>query len=339
MPYSLQILATSGNKLELTVATFIMIGGGILWGQLIGTFCGVFSQLNPSTRNFREDLSSLNTFMAKMSLPTEMRFRLREYLFESVHVRDSSSNSRILAQISPVMRGEMQYMFGKPWLERVWFLGHAELEMLIDLSSRLRALVLPPNDMAPAGIMYLVGKGIGLWAGKVKNTGGVWGEDILLDSDGLQLTFTAVAITYMWTYTLTAQDLHAAIARAGPATQAALHRCRVRWLMRRGFIQYADDTRRKLVNAKAASAEDGPTTKTTAMVISEPPMGDHETFMRAARHYGLRVFESEHNIDTPIIPDDQQAKEIAILRTDMTSLQADVKAILTLLKSEYAMRA
>jgi len=358
------ILATPGNQLEHLVATFIMLGGGILWGQLIGTFCGVFSQLNPSLRAFRDDLSQLNVFMARMGLPSEMRFRLREYMFESVHVRDATSSVRILEQISPVMRGEVQYMFGKPWLRRVWFLEHAELEMLIDLSSLLRAVVLPPGEMAPAGIMYMVGKGIGLWSGKVKTTGSVWGEDILLDS-GLQIAHTAVAITYMWAYTLTTQDLQAATARASADTQIALHRCRIRWLARRGFVQYAEREKhrrsgdRLVINegwaSSATSSTDKPATDAGATVPSATvtvtePMGDQESLARAARRHGLRVFTTEQFKEAHLPSgggdDDgkgkgnesrqkKDAKEMAMLRADVTSLQADVREILNLLQSKY----
>jgi len=355
------ILATQGNQLELLVATFIMLGGGILWGQLIGTFCGVFSQLNPSLRAFRDDLSQLNVFMARMGLPSEMRFRLREYMFESVHVRDATSSARILERISPVMRGEVQYMFGKPWLRRVWFLEHAELEMLIDLSSLLRAVVLPPGEMAPAGIMYMVGKGIGLWSGKVKTTGSVWGEDILLDS-GLQITHTAVAVTYMWAYTLTTQDLQVATARASADTQIALHRCRIRWLARRGFVQYAEREKQRrdrlVLNERwassATSSTETPATGAGAIVPSATvtgPMGDEESLARAARRHGLRVFTTEQFKDADHLSggggDDGKGKgndagqkkdndkEMVILRADVTSVQADVREILNLLQSKY----
>lgn len=64
----------------------MMVVGGMLWGYLIGTFCSVAAQMTPHVREFREHLSALNSFMDTHSLPHLMRFKLREYMHQSIHL-------------------------------------------------------------------------------------------------------------------------------------------------------------------------------------------------------------------------------------------------------------
>ena len=69
------IAATPANTSEQFVAVLLMIGGGVMWGQLIGTFCGVISMLEPDVTEFRATMDKLNRFMRRQHVPAEMRVR------------------------------------------------------------------------------------------------------------------------------------------------------------------------------------------------------------------------------------------------------------------------
>ena len=50
--------------------------------------------------------------------------------------------------------------------------------------------------------MYIVNRGTALFGGRPKHAGSCWGEDILLPGPQLQLDFSAVAISYLWVFTI-----------------------------------------------------------------------------------------------------------------------------------------
>ena len=53
--------ATPYNAAEQIVCTLQMLLGAILWGYVIGTFCGTIANLSPATQEFRRNLDDLNT--------------------------------------------------------------------------------------------------------------------------------------------------------------------------------------------------------------------------------------------------------------------------------------
>jgi hypothetical protein len=82
------------NAREQIICSIIMLVSGMLWGYLIGTFCGLAASLSPSVQAFREDLSQLNSMMSIYALPGDMRYRLREYIHETQHLRNTEARPR-----------------------------------------------------------------------------------------------------------------------------------------------------------------------------------------------------------------------------------------------------
>ena len=104
------ILAQPFNTSEQAICSLIMLCSGMIWGYLIGTFCNLASNLSPSVKAFRAELSQLNTFMTNHRLPRETRFRLREYLHESIHLRLTEERNFIFQRLSPAMQGEISVL-------------------------------------------------------------------------------------------------------------------------------------------------------------------------------------------------------------------------------------
>ena len=81
----------------------------MLWGYLIGIFC-IMAVPDESTQSFRDDLSHLNSFMAQHSIDGQTRFRLREYLHETTHLRTHEAHKRLISKLSPTMQGEVSLL-------------------------------------------------------------------------------------------------------------------------------------------------------------------------------------------------------------------------------------
>ena len=42
--------------------------GGVVWGYVIGTFCGTIANLSPATHEFRQNMADLNTYVLTLAL-------------------------------------------------------------------------------------------------------------------------------------------------------------------------------------------------------------------------------------------------------------------------------
>ena len=69
------ISATPHNAWEQACNTGLMCFSGFVYAQVIGTFTGVVSNLNPEQSHFRATLHDLNRFMLREGLPNDMRRR------------------------------------------------------------------------------------------------------------------------------------------------------------------------------------------------------------------------------------------------------------------------
>ena len=133
------VTATRHNVIEQWICSALILIGGMLWGYLIGTFCGLAASLSPSQLQFRAQLSQLNQFMASHNLPQTLRFRLREYIYETVHLSLTEDQNKLLPRLSSALQSEVAWTAHRLWLSNIWFLSHAEKELQIELAAFLPA--------------------------------------------------------------------------------------------------------------------------------------------------------------------------------------------------------
>ena len=81
-----------------------MLGGGFVWSQVIGTFCGVVSTMNPKQTNFRLTMSAVNGFMSQTPLPEGLPQRVRDYFHRTKHFYTTESNQSVLLKLSPSLQ-------------------------------------------------------------------------------------------------------------------------------------------------------------------------------------------------------------------------------------------
>lgn len=233
------VSATPFNVGEQIACTIIMLGTALVWGNLIGVFCSL-AAASPAVQAFREELSQLNGFMAANNLASDLRFRLREFIHETVHLRDAEARSQLLAKLSPAMRGEVSLMVNSRWVAKVWYLQRgAQLELLIEIASRLKPQVFAPWEFCPSGIMYVVQRGSALWSARLQTAGCAFGEDVLLNNPGLQLDFPAISTTYLWVLSIDSRSLHVAVKKF-PGSASRLLRMARKWTIRRAIVRAAE---------------------------------------------------------------------------------------------------
>ena len=240
---------------EQVVNTVMMLVGAMLWGHVIGTFCGVVATMSPHTTEFNRRMDDLNRFVVLHGLDAELRRRLREYLHQTKHLQVAHASKDLIAMLSPSLQGEVVWKVHKPWLSRVSFFNGAEKEFLVQVALSLSPLVFTPGELAVNGFLYIVHKGIALYGGRVLTSGKVWGEDCIIQSVHLQKRWCARAMNYLEVYMISREDI-IEITHSFPKTYEIVRKAAVRMAVRRQFILAA----KLLAGGSFSSSKDGSAT-------------------------------------------------------------------------------
>ena len=232
------IVATPFNVTEQFISVAIMLLTGMLWGYLIGIFC-TMAALSPTVQAFRNDLSALNVFMSEHHIDPKMRFRLREYMHQTVHLRMTEAKRELLTKLSPAMQGQMSLLINQKTIGKVWYLANVEVGLLIHLASKLQPLIFPPHEMCPGGFLYILERGMVIYSGRSRRQGTIWGEDVLLNNSELECGFPAVVVSYTSVLACDGRTLNHAISMF-PVSRARLDFVRHRWAIRRCVVREAE---------------------------------------------------------------------------------------------------
>ena len=264
------ISATAGNTPEQFVALTLMIVGSIGQGLVLGTIVSNLSSIDPEKEAFTNTMTELNKMMSREGLRNDLRIRLREYFHETHHIRRADKRTALLELMSPTLRSEVAWELNKSWLGRVWFLQGASLAFLVQLSLNLKPLVFSPGEIAPSGKLYIVNRGLSLFGGIIYSRGKYWGEDVILTSDNLRLTYCALAMNFLEVFTLARGDLEKAAA-IFPSMAKRLRQCSIRLAVRRAFMLEAQ--RRAEPEALPPSASDFLSKGRTSLVLKSSGRG------------------------------------------------------------------
>ena len=236
--------ATPGNPVELYICAFLMLSGSMLWAQVLATFVSVLSTLNMDANEFRQMMDSLNAFMRRHNIPQEMRLRLREYFHQTQHLRVAERQKELIEFMSPSLQSEVAWQCNKQWLQRIWFLRDSPVRFLVSLARQLVPVVFAPGELAPLGALYIVHRGLALYAGKILGVGKVWGFDVILSSMHLQFSYCARAMNYLEVYAMHREALDEVSMRF-PQMQKRIRHEAVRMATRRAFILEAQRMRQQ----------------------------------------------------------------------------------------------
>jgi len=240
------VSAVKSNEVEQLVCTAMMYCGAIFFAYIVGSFCGLASSLAPDKAQFRFDLSDLNWHMEHENIPSDLRYRLREYVHQTVHLRQGATRVRLLQLLSPGLAGEFALTMNQRWLKDVWWLngvdGSQSSDLHVKLALELRTQVFPHNELVPRGSMYIVsGKGRALYAGHVLSLGQAFRTDEVLEIPGLRAAFPAVALSYLWTYSIAGERLREIIRESPRRIRQVIKKHQLNLAIRRTIVRAAEE--------------------------------------------------------------------------------------------------
>lgn len=249
------IYAATGNTTEYFIASLLALAGSLAWSYVVASFCRMIATYNLMRTEFHQRLDELNHFMASEDLSPQLRWRIREYFFQSFAMKRNNEQRNMLLEMSPMLQSEVIMECNAGWLRRVWFLADANQSLVVDLALVLTPLLFPPGEVVHPGHLFIVRRGVALLGGRLLTRGRVWGEDLLLQSKNLRLNDAARAMSYLEVWACSERDLNIVIA-AYPEDYRRIRR-RTLWLaLRREIVAQAREiVRQAEMNAKQVEEE------------------------------------------------------------------------------------
>ena len=140
------VVATPLKFVEQLICVCMMLSGSLLFAYLVGSFCGLAANLSPDVVSFRQDLTELNRFLAQNSIPNQLRYRLREYMHQTVTLRRAHTSNRLLNELAPKLRNEVALTINRKWLQKIDLLAEGcEEAIVLELAFSLHLQVFPPR--------------------------------------------------------------------------------------------------------------------------------------------------------------------------------------------------
>jgi hypothetical protein len=337
------VSASAFHQSEQAICSVIMLVGALVFAYLIGNFCALASALSPDLAQFRFDLSDLNSIMSKESIPADLRYKLREYMHNTGHLRTSEIRRGLFKKLSPGLAGEFALKMNERWLNQVWFLqmlqqrvapGYShELEGLhFDLAQSLVANVFAPGEMCPNDRLYVLVKGRVLYSGRMYKVGQSWGTDVILSAEELRFRFLATATVYVWTHSIMGDVLREMIAKHRELARV-MRQLEVRWIFRRSIVRAAEEK----LQAEGKSGFHG---RMNFLLARHPNdlrairrvIGKDQANTLAGKRAQTITGASEHHAGI-VLEQERQAKQIDQISTSVDGLRKDMQALLEAIKN------
>jgi len=231
------------NSSEQIFTAAMMLAGGFLWGQVVGTFCGVIATFDPHGAEFRRNMDDLNVFMAQKHLPAEMRRRLREYFHQTKHLQMANSQRHLFHMMSPALQGEVAWTANAEWLKRIPFMNHCGEDFKVEVAMALTPKVFAPGEVAPKGYLYVINRGLALYGARVLTAGKIWGDDVVMYNSEFHSPYHARAMNYLEVYTISRDRLFE-LAEDYPLSKKAMRREALYMAMRRALFELVKETKK-----------------------------------------------------------------------------------------------
>mmetsp|Transcript_10662 Transcript_10662/g.25294 ORF Transcript_10662/g.25294 Transcript_10662/m.25294 type:complete len:920 (-) Transcript_10662:679-3438(-) len=231
------------NRAEQVVVVIAMLMGGIVFGYIVGVFAGIISSQDFQQQRYREQMRGLNDLIRDACIPPVQAQRLRAF-FKFLHDSNASKVSvhrHLLAQMSPLLRGEIIRATDNKWVERLPSFRGAPEAFLAELMQALDHQAYTPGEIVfkfgdDNSRMYVVKKGVVFVGGRILTNGSTFCEESLY-KPSLQ-GWNAVSLTFSFLYTLSREDAHQ-IVRGYPEIERRFRMMGIRRLFREEACSYA----------------------------------------------------------------------------------------------------
>jgi len=250
--FALKVMAMSYNncgpttEFELGFAVFLTMVAGSMYGYVIGGICGILSDLDPVTQEYRDTMDLMKMYMAELRAPIDLRFRVRGYFEHCRNLfRDRLFKDTILSKLTPVLREKVAVHQYEHCVSKVHFFCVDDVternRFIAGISSRLSLKAFPPQEIiiqegAVARALGIVLRGVVRLKQQLITKDFYFAEEFIT-TDATYLA-SAAAMTYVDVAMLSRNQLFGLLASGVrgnlyPQTSAKIRKAQIRMSLKR----------------------------------------------------------------------------------------------------------
>lgn len=195
---------------EYFVGVFCQLGGGITWAYVIGAACGVLAKANPQKNMFEQIMDALNRMLNQNQVETGVRVRAREFLREARHHNFLLGMQDLTSIFSHELRAELtEELATGTALRQIKYLEDAPPMCVQEIAQQFEPYMMAAHEVCDLllGRLCVLERGAVARAGRVLVPVMVWGEDLVLTREDLQLEETVVTLAHSEILTVTRDRL------------------------------------------------------------------------------------------------------------------------------------
>ena len=226
---------TPQTKLEMLVATVMLLFGSCLWAYIIGSACSILSTLDVDTIEHQQLMDQLNNMMTRGHLPDGLRAELRRFFIQRKELHRADRDKKIIALLSPMLK--MRAVKKQcEWLRCIPYLRTAQLQLIAQIEGRLCGQVFPPTEeITWSDTLRYLGSGIVSRAGHVMRVGSFWGTDFVMLNPELKNRTVVNPLTYVEILDLPRRDFFDLL-KPFPEERRAVRRAQIHFCFVRGIM-------------------------------------------------------------------------------------------------------
>lgn len=111
---------------ERIMACICMFTGCSVYAVIIGSICGLVTQMDQAGNEFQASMDHLNVYMEEVRLPHGLRVDLRRYFQNSRKIYKHKFNQRVMTQMSPGLRKTFCLYVHQKWINSIKFFNHPD---------------------------------------------------------------------------------------------------------------------------------------------------------------------------------------------------------------------
>mmetsp|Transcript_64663 Transcript_64663/g.151579 ORF Transcript_64663/g.151579 Transcript_64663/m.151579 type:complete len:738 (-) Transcript_64663:62-2275(-) len=279
--------------------TILLLIGGFMWTQVISRSTAIASSLNAHQLAHQQTMDDLNMIANRLSLPHEMKVRLRKFFLRSTAQHEYEAWQQILERMSPQLRRDTYREVNVHWVKKVRFLDKCSTSFLTCIAEILEMRMFGEQEhFGKLFHMYIM---MGGTASRVMNftilvPGMVWGEDhLLLANPDLVVSNIAVSLTVVEVQELSKSGFEEVL-EDFPEHLRDLRQVSVKYIFMRGLKKFAQETLDKKMKGSNKNLNSSPWDKSLAEARSGSEADGTPTKRATATPQSQSLKDGAHHI-------------------------------------------
>lgn len=239
---------------QLKIFTSVVIY--VLTALTIAELTDMVQNASAGDAAFQRMLDELNSLMRERNFPSDLRFRLRDFLrFKHAREKDMVSNPErveMMRALSPQLQVQVTDQLSQAGMKSSPLFQGCKPDLLMKITMAASSMLLGATEAVsregePADHLCVLEKGFLISAGRVVMTGSIFGQECLLSGafDEVKNVHSTHTLTFASMTRIHVHQLDQIVRKADPAFWRIMRTRAVRFLVGRGLLMYCQLAQRR----------------------------------------------------------------------------------------------